>query len=242
VAVTDEGRDLLLRAGPLVDGLREALASAADRRAEPSGLVRVTAPAYTGATRVAAALADFAREHPQVTIELDPSNAIRDLVEERFDFGVRVGPVVDVDFVARKLWSGAFGLFAAPSLAKRLGGKRASLTREALARAPCVVTRPGGEWRFRDERGRSVAVRPTARFAVNDPRAAIEVARRGVGVVLAPVDAAVEAGLVALETDFGSPEPVDLYVVYPSRRLLPRRVRLAIDWLAQPRYAGSTSA
>src|SRR5258706_13355669 len=64
VAVTAEGRELVSRAALHLDGLQEALARAADRRAELSGLVRVTAPAYTGAARLAPALADFAQKHP----------------------------------------------------------------------------------------------------------------------------------------------------------------------------------
>ena len=38
--------------------------------------------------------------------------------------------------------------------------------------------------------------------------------------------------LVRVETELGEPEPVELWVVHPSRRLLPLRVRAAIDWLA----------
>jgi DNA-binding transcriptional LysR family regulator len=43
--------------------------------------------------------------------------------------------------------------------------------------------------------------------------------------------AANPAGLVRLRTDFGEPEPLDLYLLYPTRRLLPQRVRLAMDCL-----------
>src|SRR5450755_1012253 len=75
--------------------------------------------------------------------------------------------------------------------------------------------------------------RQASRFTVNDPRATVEVARRGLGFVLAPVDAVAQApaGLVALKTDFGERQALELYVVYPTRRLLPARVHLAIEWL-----------
>jgi DNA-binding transcriptional LysR family regulator len=233
VAITEEGRRLLLRAGPLVDGLREALSSSTDRTGEPSGLVRVTAPAFTGATRIAAALAEFARAYPKIDVELDTSNVLRDLVEEGFDFGVRVGPTVDADFVARRLFTGVFGIFATPDLLRAVfGKKRPVASRETLERGPCVVMRSSVVWRFRDAAGRRVEVKPRARFTVNDPRAAVEVAQRGVGFALTPVDAAAAApNLVPVATDFGEPEPTELYVVYPSRRLLPERVRLALDWL-----------
>ena len=64
VTLTDEGRDLLASAATHLEGLEEALRAAADRKTEPSGVVRVTAPAFTGSTRVATALGAFALAHP----------------------------------------------------------------------------------------------------------------------------------------------------------------------------------
>jgi DNA-binding transcriptional LysR family regulator len=235
VALTDEGAQLLAQAGPLVDGLQEALAATTETEGEPAGLIRVTAPAFTGATRVAAALASFARRHPRVTIELDASNAVRDLVEDGFDLGVRVGPVGGADLVARRLWKGHFGLFATREFLRRAVGKRGVVTREVIEAGPCVVMRSSLVWRFRDAQDRLVEVTPRACFAVNDPRAAVEVARQGVGLVLAPLDAAAVAPeLVGVAADLGAPEPLDLFLVYPTKRLLSRRVRLAIDWLVDP--------
>ena len=243
VALTDEGRQLALAAAPHLDGLQEALVVTSDRRSEPSGLIRVTAPAYTGATRVATALAELSEKYPELAIEIDSTNALRDLVEGGFDFGVRVGPIADQDFVARRLWSGNFGLFAAKSFVKSsLRGKK-HVMREVVERSPCITLRANQVWRFRDSSGRVVAMTPRVRFAVNDPRAAVEVARHGGGLVVAPREAvaALErsergSGLVALTTELGDPEPVELFIVYPSRRLLPRRVQLAIDWLRRPKY------
>lgn len=235
VAVTDEGRQLLLHAAGHVEGLHEALAAAADRHPEPSGVVRVTAPAFTGATRVARSLAAFALAHPKIAIELDATNVLRDLLHDGFDFGIRVGPDVDADFIARPLWKGRFGLFAARDFVKRALRGKPRVTREALERGPCVVMRPGVAWRFRDPEGHAVEITPGSSFAVNDPRGAVDVARRGLGIVLAPLDAVSEGAreLVRLEADFGETEPVELFVVYPTRRLLPLRVRMAIDWLAK---------
>jgi DNA-binding transcriptional LysR family regulator len=236
VGLTDEGRQLLLHAAVHLEGLQEALAKAADRHPEPSGVVRVTAPAYTGSTRVAQALAAFAAAHPRITIELEATNTIRDLVQDGFDFGIRVGPYLNPEFVARKLWEGQFGLFASKRFTKRaLRGER-RVDRAALERQPCIVLRSSTKWRFRaSDGGEAIEVSPNARFVLNDPRGAVDVARRGVGIVLAPKDAvdANDPEVVELRTDFGEPEPMALYVVYPTRRLLPERVRLAIEWLAK---------
>lgn len=237
VALTDEGRQLMLGAAPHVEGLEEALASTVDRRAELSGVVRVTAPSYTGATRVARALALFAAKHPRVSIELDASNVIHDLLRDGFDFAIRVGEDTSPDFVARRLWQNPFGLFAAPQFVRRELKGRTRLSREQVERGPCVVMRKTSRWRFRDDEERAFDVTPNARFAVNDPRAGVAVAKLGLGVVLAPLDGlAADAGLVQLTPDFGEPVPIDLFMVYPTRRLLPRRVRMAMDWLVD--FAG----
>jgi DNA-binding transcriptional LysR family regulator len=234
VSTTEEGRQLLQRVGPHVDGLREAVATLADREPEPSGTLRVTAPAFTGATRIARALADFAVAHPKVRVELDTANVIRDLLQDGFDLGVRVGGHADADFVSRLLLRGELGLFASRELVRKALRGKTRLSRAELERTPAVVLRPGAVWRFVDAEGEALAVAPHAVFAVNDPRATVDVARRGLGIVLAPVEAVPSRGaeaLVRLSTDFGAPAPIDLHLVYPTRRLLPSRVRLAIDWL-----------
>jgi DNA-binding transcriptional LysR family regulator len=236
VTLTDEGRQLHQQARAHIEGLQEALATLVDQHPEPSGVVRVTAPAYTGATRVTDALATFAVAHPKITIELDATNAFRDLLQDGFDFGIRVGPLQNPDFVSRRIWRGSFGLFASPAFAQHLLAGRAQISRADLENGPCVVLRPSVTWRFAGTRGEIVNVTPNARFSVNDPRAALNAAALGVGIALSPVDAAARSSgeLVQLSTDFGEPEAIDLYVVYPTRRLLPQRVRLAIDWLGDP--------
>ena len=235
VALTDEGRQLHLRAAPHLDGIEEALAITSDRHPEPAGVVRVTAPAYTGSTRVADALTTFAIAHPKISIELDASNTLRDLLQDGYDFGVRVGPLQNPDFVSRRLLRGQFGLFAGRAFVRRVLRGRTSIQRETLENEACIALRPAPVWRFSEPGRETTAVLPRVRFAVNDPRAMIESARRGLGIVLAPLEAvaANPAGLVRLRTDFGEPEPLDLYLLYPTRRLLAQRVRLAIDWLVR---------
>jgi DNA-binding transcriptional LysR family regulator len=234
VALTDEGRQLLGHAAPHLDGLDEALALTVDRAPELSGVVRVTAPAYTGSTRIARALAGFSLAHPKIEIELDATNVIRDLLQDGFDFGVRVGPYAHPDFVARRLWQGQYGLFAAPTFVKRALSGKPQVNRAALKSQPCVALRTSAIWRFRGRAGELIEISPCVRFTVNDPRGTADVARQGLGIALLPLDLAEDSrGLQRLRADFGEPEPVDLYVVFPTRRLLPERVRLAIDWLAK---------
>jgi len=235
VTLTDEGRQLLLRASAAIDELEHSLDAASDRRDVAAGLIRVTAPAFTGATRVASLLAEFARAHPHVTVELEVSNVVRDLVDERFDLALRAGPLADGDYVARRVWESETGVFASRELAAKVLRKRRPLSKDALESLPAVVTRMNRRWRFRGPDGAITEVAPNARFTVNDPRAAVEVARHGVGIVLAPVDAVppTDRSLARLNPELGEPVPIQIYAVYPSRKLLPRRVELFLQWLGR---------
>ncbi len=235
VTLTDEGRRLLDEAFAPLAQLRTALATAEEPTEVLRGTLRVTAPAYTGRTSLTRALATFAAGHPELVVELDATNAFRDLVGDRYDFGVRVGPAVDADFVARRLFRGPMGLFCTPALRRATAGRRRTIDRTTLEQAPAIVLRRTSTWRFRTTAGEVIEVRPRARFLVNDPGAAAEAARHGLGFVLCPPEAAAaHPELESVRCDFGVPEAVDLFVVHPSRRLLSQRARRAIDWLCDP--------
>jgi len=233
VSPTQEGAWLLSRAAPLVDELGEVLAGIGERDEEPAGRLRVTAPIVTGSQQIARALTAFAAAHPRVSVELHLTNAVVNLVEAGFDLAFRAGPIADTDLIARKLWTGRFVLAAAPGFVKRVLKGRRNLSAEKLTAIPAVVTRSGVAWRFLAPDGGVRELTPQESFVVNDPRVAIEAAKAGLGIVRAPQDLVEreKSALELLECELGEPEGRDMYAVYPSRRLVPRRVQAAIEWV-----------
>lgn len=248
VALTPEGAWLLERAGPLVEELRHTLHDVKERNGELSGRLRVTAPVMTGAGRIAEALIAYAARYPRVSLELELTNAVLNLREEGLDLAFRAGPVTDPDVVARKLWSAPYALAASPQFVKRELGGRKTLSAAQLERVPAVVTGRQPIWRFLRENTKSVQVRPRAHFSANDPRVAVAAARAGLGVVRAPRELIELEGkaLIMLHCELGELEGRDLFAVYPSRRLLPLRVKTAIEWVletarARPPRSGKSS-
>jgi LysR family transcriptional regulator, transcriptional activator AphB len=234
VSLTSEGAWLLERTSPLLDELGSALAHLGESEEEPSGVLRVTAPVMTGAEKIGPALIAFAAAHPRVSLQLRLTNAVLSLYDEGLDLAFRAGPIAEADVVARKLWEEPFVLAATPAYVKKALRGRRRLTAARLAELPAVTAEPGAIWRFRDEQGKSTELKPKAHFSVNDPRVAVEAAKAGLGVVRAPQDLVKRAGkaLIMLDCELGKLEGRALYAVYPSRRLLPLRVRAAIDWVA----------
>jgi len=234
VSLTDEGSRLLERAAPLLDALEDVIANVSDDSSVVAGRLRVTAPVVSGAREIGAALLGYAEAHPHVVLELSLTNAVVDLIADAIDLAFRAGPVVTgADLVARRIHSVPFAIGASRAFVRReLRGRRA-IDLAALESVSAVVAAPGTTWRFRRTEGSTVEVRPRGRLFVNDPRVALDAARRGMGLIRAPRDWISDAELVVLEpTDaVGVPEPRDLFAVYPSRHFVPKRVSLAVAWV-----------
>ncbi len=98
---------------------------------------------------------------------------------------------------------------------------------------PAILTQTGGSWRLRRRDGSIEEFRPRERISVNDPRVAVAAAVEGLGVVCAARESIEQHGqsLTQLTVTARTVEPRELFAVYPSRRQLPARVRLALDWV-----------
>lgn len=235
VVPTQEGAWLLERAAPLLEELSTTLEDVKARDDEPSGRLRVTAPVATGSERVARALIEYAARHPRLSLDLQLSNRVLNLREEGLDLAFRAGPVTDGDLVAKKLWSVAFGLAASPSFVKKVLRGRRTLSAAKLAELPAVVTQAGSRWVFRGPGAKLTPLKPNEHFIVNDPRVAVAAAKSGLGVLRAARELLRREGdaLVLLECELGELQSREMYAVYPSRRLLPQRVKGAIDWVTK---------
>lgn len=234
VRLTSEGLRLAARARSSLEELREILTNSGPEE-EPVGPLRVTAPLLTGTERVGPALFEFAARYPRVELELHLTNAVVDLVEAGFDLAFRAGPVKHAELVARRLWRTPYVLAASGSFVREALRGSTTLSRAALVAQPFVLTRARAAVQLLRRGGQIDAFRPVSRVIVNDPRLAVQAALAGLGVVCAPRDSVVRygKGLVLLSVRGREPMPRELYAVYPSRRLLPARVRLALDWVRE---------
>ena len=90
----------LLRRGGLDDAaIDEAESEITSRSGEPSGLLRINAPLTFGVRHLAQLWGRFADAHPKVSLEIDLSDRIVDLVEEGYDLAVRITNRLDPQLV-----------------------------------------------------------------------------------------------------------------------------------------------
>ena len=119
--LTEEGGWLLARARSLLADLANTEAEAAARRSQPAGLVRVNAATPALGHLLAPLVPAFMDAYPLVQLELASGETVVDLIEERADLAIRIGPLPDSTLNARRLGASRLRLLAAPGYLARHG-------------------------------------------------------------------------------------------------------------------------
>jgi DNA-binding transcriptional LysR family regulator len=231
---TDAGLAFYRRLAAALAEIEAAKRETANRRAEATGLLRITASSAFAPLYLVPALPDFLKAHPRVEVELDLSDSYVDLVGEGLDLAVRIGELPDSSLKARLLAHSRRVIFAAPSYLAAYGRPRRP---EDLKHHQCIVrtaARDGNAWPFKID-GRFRSVKVAGRFRSSGALAVNEAAARGLGIATAPlwqVRPLIDRGAVELILTRYEPPPVSLHAVWPATRVLPARTQLFVDFLA----------
>lgn len=135
LTLTPEGRDLYERALRILREVEEIDQAAVASRAEPAGVLKVTAPLPIGVNILAPALPRFREQYPKLAIDLRLGDQYSDIIEQGIDVAIRVGNLSDSRLVSRPLGPHRIGAFASPQYLQRRG---MPATAEDLAEHECV--------------------------------------------------------------------------------------------------------
>lgn len=230
VTLTFEGSAYLEDCQRILRELGEAEASVSLGGVKARGHLRVSAPAGFGRRHVAPLVMQFLDAHPEVTVNLDLSDRLVDLVNEGVDCAIRVGELTDSSLVSIKLAENRRAVVASPNYLARHGTPR---TLEDLARHDCLSLGQQRGWLFRVGE-ETVSIKVSGLLECNDGAVLHEWALAGRGLAwrsLWEVGTDLKSGaLVAVLDEFAAP-PTGIYAVFPQRKYLPLRVRLLIDHL-----------
>jgi DNA-binding transcriptional LysR family regulator len=238
---TMPGRRFYERARGVLEEYADAVADARGETAAASGLLRINAPVALGQFCLNAFVQDFLKQYPAIEVELILNDRMVDLVEEGVDIAVRLGPELPPSVVARRAGASPRLLVASPGYLKKHGVPQApgdlashEFIRFAWASAGDGVELSDGEKR--------VTVATRGRYRVNNALAIRDALVAGGGVGLCPEwlvqDLLAQRKLRRVLPHWQGPEQ-ELNLLYPSRRYLPHRVRLMLDYLQQ-RFAAQT--
>jgi DNA-binding transcriptional LysR family regulator len=234
LTLTHEGSAFLEDCQRILADIANAEASVSAGGVKASGHLRITAPAGFGRRHVAPLVPKFLSLHPDVSLSLNLSDRVVDIVNEGFDSAVRVGDLPDSSLVSVRLADNRRLCVAAPSYLKRAGTPRqpAELMRHECLLLSSDASQTRG-WAFKVD-GEVTHLRPAGRLDCSDGQVLHAWCLQGLGLAWRStweVEEQIAAGeLQEVLAEFAAP-PNGIYAVVPQRRHLPLRVRLWIDFL-----------
>lgn len=235
VAPTEAGERMLTRLGPALADIQGTLELISGLRDRPAGRVRLLVPQFALMRVVAPKLGQFAREYPDIVLDITTDNSRMDLVAAGFDAGIHYGEFIEQDMVAVRVSPDPRpAIVASPGYFKAHG--KPSSPRE-LPQYRCINFRHGsaGIYRWELDKGDdSLTVAVNGPLIVDNVEVLIRAAIDGVGLAfIAEDDVEPHLASGALERvleDWCPPFP-GFFLYYPSRRQQPRALAALIDTL-----------
>lgn len=232
--LTEEGVALFERTGQLFTELEEAAAAVAAGGQTPRGRLRISVPLLFAEVAMGKLAAAFAREYPEVRLEVTTEDRAVDMIDEGYDLVIRVNPAEDETLIGRAFLHDRQVIVATPERALPQAG----------AAVPAIVrgsTAQSGEWRIITASGvTTLAVEPV--MSLSSMMMVRDATRLGVGVASLPLSLVfndLASGRLVKWGDTEGPEAA-LWILYPSRRLLSPRVSAFLAWLRKQFPEGSS--
>ncbi|KQZ99843.1 transcriptional regulator [Mesorhizobium sp. Root157] len=234
LAATEAGQAYFERMRVLLADFDAVEDSVRNTSGTPRGRLRLTAPVSFGATQLAPVLVEFARQFPQIELDVSFSDRVVSLVDEGFDVAIRIGSPADSGLIARQLCEARIVVCASEAYLRE---HDVPSVPKDLKSHDCIIDtnfREPGVWAFRETDGMDTLVEVTGRLRFSNAEVALTAAEAGLGVARAPSFTAgprFRAGrLVPLLREF-EPKPLSVYALYPPGRHLAIKVRVFVDFL-----------
>jgi LysR family transcriptional regulator for bpeEF and oprC len=246
VRLTDDGAAYYARISALLEdlGTLESGLSAASR--SPAGRLRVDAPSVFVTHALVPALADFRARYPDIRLEIGSGDRVTDLVAEGVDCVIRGGTVFDDSLVGRPLKRLEPVTLASPAYLLEHGTpKHPDELRDHVlvgyfstvdgALTPFEFERVAG--RKRGARRERIVIDGPFPIAFNDTNAFLAAGAAGLGIFQVPAGpwahALIDEGRAVRILADWSGEGLVHTILYPSRRQLPARVQVFVDWVLE---------
>lgn len=234
LTITFEGQAFLEDCQKMLNDLANAEAAVSLGSVRASGQLRVSAPSGFGRRHVAPLVGDFMLANPEVTVNLDLSDRLVDLLNENIDCAIRIGELTDSSLISVRLGEMRRMVVASPAYLVAHGVPRDPAD---LATHNCLSLGQQRGWVFRNPQSGEVdTIKVGGTFECNDGAVLHDWALAGRGLAwrsLWEVGQDLKEGRLTSVLDGWQAPPMGIYAVFPQRRHLPLRVRLFIDLLKE---------
>jgi LysR family transcriptional regulator for bpeEF and oprC len=235
LSLTEAGSSYYERCRELLLELEQIEAFAREGTVRPTGFLRV---GYHPALRnsLVRNLGDFLVPHTTLRIELTTTNSPAALLDDGLDLVLRIGPISDSTFVAKQLGFASLLTCAAPAYLDRVGRPAHPCDlREHRAIIPGRRDETSfTQWSFSTPRGESEVVEVPVGLVVRDGIGLADLATEGIGIAqIYDTNACyyVEDGRLEHLLGAWSSGRQPVYAILPSRRNVPAKVRVFLEFI-----------
>ena len=231
--LTEMGQGFYERVVGILADIEEAEAYVSQLNERASGTLRVTAPQGFARMHIAPHLTTFMRQYPDLTIDMQLTDTIVDIVGEGVDVAIRIAELDDSSLVARKLAPCQRVICATPEYLERHGTPR---TLSDLARHNCLAPSYHHAWRLEGPEG-LVTVKTSSNLRTNSSDVIHEALMSGFGIAMRATWAVSEelrtGRLKVVLPDYRAASSMAIHAVYPCRQYVPAKLKVFVDYLAQ---------
>ena len=231
--LTDAGSSYYEKVNIILSEIDETESAISQLNSEPKGKLKVMAQPSFGAFHLSRALSLYLKKYTEVTINLELSHRIPDLVEENIDLAFHVGELNDSMYVSRRIASARRVICASPEYIKKIGMPKKP---EDLLNHNCLIYMPRndmGKWEFLDK-GKRKKIKVTGDIQCNSGDALRVASIQSRGITQLPtymVGLDIQAGrLQAVLEDF-EPEKQPIYAIYNHRKYISAKIKTFIDFI-----------
>jgi len=233
------GETYLTRVRSILQDIDEADAVASSQTHELAGVLRVLAPPVLATHMVAPLIARFRQLHPKILLDIEVASFKEPPIEDYDITLIPTDAAFDGDVIARKISTTEAILVASPEYIKRRGvpATPQDLAKHEVLRLKAPGLRPGA-WRLfnseRQDEPLDLVVKPG--LWINHTDTLLRAALDGAGITSAAVDLVApylsRGELVRVLRPWISGR-LSLYAALPSRKFLPERTRVFLEYLTE---------
>lgn len=231
-ALTSAGEIYLERCKAILDLVERSEAELLEDQLKPKGNVHISLPLSFGLRQLSDLLMQFAQQYPEIHFDLHYSDAIIDVTNEGFDIAIRIAHELALSDIVRKIGECKMCFVASPHYLE-IKGEPQNL--DELSDHECLQYSHHSRWVFFED-GKERSLLTKGRVRANNGDALAKASVAGMGISLLPDFIAQQyiktKQLTPILKAFKQP-PIGIYVVLPSNRYIPERIRLLIEYLAE---------
>jgi DNA-binding transcriptional LysR family regulator len=236
LSLTDAGRTLYHKAKIAQSAFQEAQNAVTRYGEDMKGLIRITMPVVSANLLLSDAIAEFCKKYPDISVELNITNRLVDLIEEGFDLAIRTAKLEDSSLIARRLIDSQWIICAAPEYLKQHGTPK---TPDDLIHHECLMYKfnngYSSAWPLYIE-GTEQLLAINGRFLSNHLSAIKQAALANLGIALLPqalvYDELKQQTLVQILSRF-TRKKMGMYAVYPKARQPDQKLKRLVDHLGE---------